>query len=482
VDPWAVFNAHGADATRWYMYTASPPGNTRRFSANLVREAAGKFLLTLWNSYSFFVTYANLNEFDPSATPVPLAERPVLDRWVLARLNSLVESVTAGLESYDVTGATRPIADFVDELSNWYLRLSRRRFWNTGGEGTREPGTGESDMLPAPSLLVTNPDSLAAHQTMYEVLVTLAHLLAPFTPFIADEMYRNLTNGGQWGTECGVFNPQSAVRNPQSVHLSCWPAPKAEYADVQLVVDMALAQRVVTLGRAARDGASLKMRQPLAEAIVGLPTAREAEALRRLVDDVVKEELNVKALRTVTASSDLVSVTIHPLPKQLGSKYGKRFPAIRQTLLALDPLAVAAAVEAGQAVPVMVEGETVAVLPEEVEVRKSPKPGLAVAEEAGYLVAVTTELTDELRWEGWAREVSRNIQELRKKSGLEISDRIRTSVQAGPQLAPVWQHYGAVIAADTLSVSFDQAEPAAGAFTAGLKLDGEDVVLGIRKA
>ena len=133
VDPWAVFNAHGADATRWYMYTASPPGNARRFSANLVREVAGKFLLTLWNSYSFFVTYANLNEFDPSAAPVPLAERSVLDRWVLAKLNSLVESVTTGLESYDVTGATRPIADFVDELSNWYLRLSRRRFWNTGG-------------------------------------------------------------------------------------------------------------------------------------------------------------------------------------------------------------------------------------------------------------------------------------------------------------------------------------------------------------
>ncbi len=135
VDPWAVFNAHGADATRWYMYTASPPGNARRFSANLVREAAGKFLLTLWNSYSFFVTYANLNEFDPSAAPVPLAERSVLDRWVLAKLNSLVESVTAALESYDVTGATRPIADFVDELSNWYLRLSRRRFWNTGDQG-----------------------------------------------------------------------------------------------------------------------------------------------------------------------------------------------------------------------------------------------------------------------------------------------------------------------------------------------------------
>ena len=152
VSPWSVLDAHGADATRWYMYTASPPGNTRRFSANLVREVAGKFLLTLWNSYSFFVTYANLNDFDPAAPEIPLAERSVLDRWVLAKLNSLVENVTQALETYDVTGATRPIADFVDELSNWYVRLSRRRFWNTGEgdtgtQGHGDTGTGTQDDL-----------------------------------------------------------------------------------------------------------------------------------------------------------------------------------------------------------------------------------------------------------------------------------------------------------------------------------------------
>jgi isoleucyl-tRNA synthetase len=249
-----------------------------------------------------------------------------------------------------------------------------------------------------------------------------------------------------------------------------------------LVSDMALAQKVVSLGRAAREGANLKLRQPLAEAIVGLPTGREAEALLRLADEVVKEELNVKALRTVTASSDLVDVAIHPLPKQLGQKYGRRFPAIRAAVQALDPLAAAAAVEAGRGVPVMVEGESLTVLPEELEVRKSPKKGLAVAEEAGYLVAVTTELTDMLRWEGWAREVSRNIQELRKKSGFEISDRIHTTVQAGPKLAPVWREFGAVIAADTLSLSFEPAAPAADAFTAVLTLDNEEALLGVRRA
>ena len=266
------------------------------------------------------------------------------------------------------------------------------------------------------------------------------------------------------------------------MHLSRWPDPKPAYVDSQLVADMALAQRVVSLGRAARESASLKMRQPLAEAIVGLPTGREAEALLRLADNVVKEELNVKSLRTVTAGSDLVDVAIHPLPKQLGQKHGRKFPAIKAALLALDPLAVAAAVEAGQPVTVTVDGEMIAVLPDEIQVRKSPKPGLAVAEDAGYLVAVTTQLTDELRWEGWAREISRNIQELRKKSGFEISDRIRTTVQASPGLAPVWKHFGAEIAGDTLSARFLPAAPEAEAFTASVTLEGEEVIVGIRKA
>jgi isoleucyl-tRNA synthetase len=245
---------------------------------------------------------------------------------------------------------------------------------------------------------------------------------------------------------------------------------------------MALAQRVVSLGRAARESANLKMRQPLAEAIVGLPGTRDAESLGRLADTVVKEELNVKSLKTVAAGSDLVDVAIHALPKQLGQKHGRRFPAIKAALAELDPLTVADAVERGQPVTVTVDGEPLEVLPDELQVRKSPKPGLAVAEDAGYLVAVTTQLTDELRWEGWAREISRNIQELRKKSGFEISDRIHTTVQASAALAPVWARFGADIAGDTLSVSFAPAAPQPAAFTTSVLLDGEEVVVGVRKA
>ncbi len=490
VDPWQVFNLHGADATRWYMYTASPPGNTRRFSANLVKEVVGRFMLTLWNSYSFFVTYANLNDFDPLATPVPLAQRSVLDRWVLARLHDLVTDVTRALETYDVTGATRPIADFVDELSNWYVRLSRRRFWNVEADE-------ESQRL-----------ALAAHQTLYEVLVTLAHLLAPFTPFLADEMYCNLVAGGGCGAgilsgatagsaQSGILSgatvgsvvegaaqpaTNATTQPPVSVHLARWPQAQAAHADPQLLADMALAQRVVGLGRAARESAGLKLRQPLAEAFVGVANRSEADAVMRLAADVITEELNVKALHTVTAGSDLVDVQIHALPKQLGQKHGRKYPAIRAALNALDPLDVAEAIESGHSVTVEVDGERIEVLPDEVQVRKTPKPGLAVSQEGGYLVAVTTELTDGLRWEGYAREVSRNIQELRKKSGFEISDRIHTTVQAGPALAAVWQQFGAEIAADTLSLSFTAGAPVADAFTTTVRLDGEDVTLGVRKA
>jgi isoleucyl-tRNA synthetase len=432
------------------MFTASPPGNTRRFSANLVAEVVRKFLLTLWNSYSFFVTYANLNDFEPAAAEVPLEQRSLLDRWLLARTAELTTTVTRALDEYDVPGATRPISDFVDDLSNWYVRLSRRRFWNV------EPD-------PASQRL-----SLAAHQTLYQVLVTLSQLLAPFTPFVAEEIYRNL-----------VVDERAEL--PMSVHLSRWPQAVAVHRNPELVANMSLAQRIVSLGRAAREGAGLKLRQPLSEAVVGLPGSGEARGLATLEQEI-EEELNVKALRVVSASSDLVDVVVHPLPAQLGRKYGRRLPAIRSALLAMDPLEVARMVEAGQPVHVTVAGEGLQILPDEVEIRKTPKPGLAVAEEAGYLVAINTQLTDELRWEGYAREVARNIQVLRKDSGLQISDRIHTTVQAAPELAPVWQSYGSNIAADTLSVSFDAGTPAPGAYTLTMRLDGEVLTVGIVKA
>jgi isoleucyl-tRNA synthetase len=445
VNPWDVFNTHGADATRWYMYTASPPGNSRRFSLNLVGETVRRFLNTLWNTYSFFVTYANLSDYaikrlrDSAESPnLSISQSPnLLDRWVLSELNRLVRDVTFACDNYDVLGLTRPIAEFVDNVSNWYVRLSRRRFWDG------DP---------------------AALQTLYEVLVTVAKLLAPTTPFVAEEIYQNLVvNKTSQGIEeierLGDLNPQSPnlsiTQSPDSVHLAQWPQVNSAAIDEQLSADMAMVQRVTSLGHAARQNANLKVRQPLAQVVVAARTAEEEAALRRL-QQFVLDELNVKDLAFTHASGDLVDVTVFPYPKQLGQKFGKGYPKIRQAMASMDQLELAARFQAGETVDVTAEGETYAVAPEDVEVRMTPRAGFSVAQAGGYLVAVTTELDQALIQEGYARELVRRIQQLRKDAGLAISDRIVTYVADSDLMHAVLAHFGAYVREETLSVDLVQ--------------------------
>ncbi len=437
VNPWDVFNTHGADATRWYMYTASPPGNSRRFSLNLVGETVRRFLNTLWNTYSFFVTYANLGDYEikrlgdsAEAPNLSISQSPnLLDHWVLSELNRLVRDVTFACDNYDVLGLTRPIAEFVDNVSNWYVRLSRRRFWDG------DP---------------------AALQTLYEVLVTVAKLLAPTTPFVAEEIYQNLvvniTNQGIEDIErLGDLNPQS----PDSVHLAQWPQVNSAAIDEQLSADMAMVQRVTSLGHAARQNANLKVRQPLAQVVVAARTMEEEAALRRL-QQFVLDELNVKELAFTHASGDLVDVTVFPYPKQLGQKFGKGYPKIRQAMTGMDQLELAARFQAGETVDVTAEGETYAVAPEDVEVRMTPRAGFSVAQAGGYLVAVTTELDQALLQEGYARELVRRIQQLRKDADLAISDRIVTYVADSDLMHAVLAHFGAYVREETLSVDLVQ--------------------------
>jgi isoleucyl-tRNA synthetase len=255
VEPWSVINAHGADALRWYLFTASPPGTARRFSTDLVGEALRKFLLTLWNTYSFFVTYAVIDHFDPSAPGGTAGERSDLDRWVLSELNALVDRATRYMEDYSPTETGRAIQAFVDDLSNWYVRRSRRRFWKS-----------ENDA-----------DKLAAHQTLYTCLVTVVKLLAPFAPFVAEEMYQNLV--------CSAFPDE-----PESVHLAEWPQADPSLVDEALMADTRLVMRVASLGRNARARAGIKVRQPLAKVLVRPRHPAEAEALRRLAPQVLEAE------------------------------------------------------------------------------------------------------------------------------------------------------------------------------------------------
>ncbi len=443
-DPWQVLNSNGADAMRWYLYTAGPPGQERRFSSDLVSEVLRNFTLTLWNTYSFFVTYANLDGWQPGEGQQP--QYSDLDQWLRSTLHALVRDVTTAMENYDVLGATRPVEVFVDQLSNWYLRRSRRRFWKSESDG----------------------DKQAAYATLYEALVTVSKLLAPSMPFMAEELYQNLVV---------QMNPSA----PESVHLAAWPVFDAALVDDKLNRDMALVMKLASVGHAARNKANRKVRQPLAEATFSVGNAEEARVVQ-VYADLLEDELNVKHVRALDTAGEAVAYSLNPLPKQLGQKYGSRFPAIRKTLLAIDPEPAARRLLDGQPVELQVDGETVSVLPEEVEVRVQAREGYAVASEGAYLAALVTELTPALVREGLAREFVRRVQDLRKTADLQISDRIRLYYQATPGLTEAVADFKDYIMAETLTVDLVASAPPDSAAASQAEFDGEQLTVGVEVA
>ncbi|MEW5828895.1 MAG: isoleucine--tRNA ligase [Chloroflexota bacterium] len=448
VQPWDVINAHGADALRWYLYTASPPGQERRFSSDLVGEVVRDFTLTLWNVYSFFVTYANLDKptLTPNPSPAGRGEKNQLDTWLLSELNALVRTVTTAMENYDVLNATRPIAAFVENLSTWYLRLSRRRFWKS-----------ESDT-----------DKQAAYTTLYTALTTLAKLLAPTMPFLAEELYQNLVRSVDG-------------KAPESVHLSMWPEANEKLIDETLNAEMASVMKLVSLGHSARQKANRKVRQPLAEAAFSVGRMDERHAVETYAA-LIMDELNVKSVRLLDASSEAVTYSLKPLPKQLGQKYGSKFPAIRAALVAMNAEEGAHTLLSGQPLKVNVDGETFDILADEVEVRADAKAGYAVAADGAYLAALVTDLTPELAAEGLAREFVRRVQELRKAAELDVSDRIKLFVSASAGLKSALEAHREYVLAETLTLVLDFAAAPAGASVTEDSFDGETVKVGLVKA
>ncbi|HUE98606.1 MAG TPA: isoleucine--tRNA ligase [Anaerolineales bacterium] len=442
IAPWDVLAVHGADAFRWYLYTATPPGQERRFSSELVGEVIRSFTLTLWNVYSFFVTYANLDK--PTVTTLPIATSD-LDRWLLSELNVLVRDVTEAYENYDVPNATRPVEAFVEKMSTWYLRRSRRRFWKS-----------ESDS-----------DKQAAYSTLYTALVTVAKLLAPSMPFLADELYQNLVRSVD----------ETA---PESVHLAKWPEVLPEMIDESLNRDMALVMRLVSLGHSARQKANRKVRQPLAEAAFSVGNASERKAVE-IYADLFMDELNVKQVRLLDASTEALSHTVKPLPKQLGQKYGNKFPAIQKAILAMNAEEAAHTLLEGESLKVPVNGDSYDVLPEEVEVKALAKEGFAVAEEGAYVAALVTELTPELVQEGLAREFVRRVQDLRKSAELDVADRIELFVEASAGLRSAIEAHSDYITAETLTSSLVFASPPEGASVVEDGFEGEKVIVGLKK-
>ncbi len=443
IDPWDVLNESGADAFRWYFYTSAPPNAERRFAPSMVTDVVKNFTLTLWNIYSFFVTYANLDK--PDLT-LPVRPGNDLDRWLLSSLNALVQDVTQSLENYDVPGATRPIESFVEALSTWYLRRSRRRFWKS-----------ESDT-----------DKQAAYSTLYTALVTLAKLLAPTMPFLAEELYQNLVRSIDQKT-------------PESVHLATWPKVDESRIDSTLNRDMALVMKLVSLGHSSRQKANRKVRQPLAEAAFSVGNADEGQAVKKFAD-LMADELNVKQVRLLDASGEAASFIVKPLPKQLGQKYGNKFPGLAKAITTMDPNTIAPGLLAGESLKVTLDGQNYDILPEELEVRAQAKEGFAVANDGAYLAALVTELTPDLVREGLAREFVRRVQDLRKNADLDVADRIKVYVVTTPGLKEAIQANLDYVTAETLTVDLSFSEPVSGSSTFTDEFDGEKVTVGLVKA
>ncbi len=437
----------GVDVMRW-MYCGASITQDFRFGYTLGDETRRRFILPLWNVYSFFVTYANLDKWTPAVGKkrLPASALSALDRWILSELQVLVKTVTDRLETYDPAGAVRAVEAFVDDLSNWYVRRSRRRFWKS-----------ENDA-----------DKRAAYSTLYECLVTLCELLAPFIPFIADAMYQNLVRSVE-------------VKAAESVHHCDWPKADTALLDEGLMAETRLVQQIVSLGRAARSKANLRVRQPLSTVLVKVKSEDERATLTQLKDQVL-DELNVKALDFVREETDLVSYAVKPAFGLLGPKYGKRVPAIAAALARLDPAAVARSKRAGQGVEVEVDGERLTILPDELDVRSTERAGFSTAEEGGYLVGVSTALTPELVQEGVAREVVRFTQDTRKCADLDIADRIVTYIQAGPALTEAVKAWADYFCQETLTVDLRFSPPPEGVFTASYEFEGEAITIGVAKA
>ncbi|MBN1121736.1 MAG: isoleucine--tRNA ligase [Anaerolineae bacterium] len=445
VAPWDVLNAYGADCFRWYMYTAGPPGEPRRFSLELVGQAYRSFWLTLWNTYSFFVTYAALDEFNPTTVDVPYEDRSALDRWALSELHSLVRNVTEAFENYDVPGATRPIVDFIDSLSNWYLRRSRRRFWKS-----------ESDT-----------DKQSAYLTLYECLVTVSKLLAPTMPFVSEAIYRNLVT---------TVDKDA----PESVHLASWPEFEERLVDQPLMDEMQTVMRLVSLGHAARNNAQIKVRQPLSEVVFSLPAA-QAETVR-YYDALIADELNVKAVGILDEPGDVVTYKLNPLPKVLGPRFGKDFPAIQKLLREGESRRYAEALLEGQAITVSFDGRDIEMTPEEIEVQLSPAEGFAVAKEGAYLAALNIVLDDDLLAEGLAREFIRRVQTLRRDADYNVDDRIVVLYKASEKLGQAVEQFEDLIKNETLALKLDPGEPVTADQKGEYTFDGETLQVGVKKA
>jgi isoleucyl-tRNA synthetase len=410
VDPFELFDKYGADATRWYLLYTSPAWSPTKFDEDGLKETSGKFFGTLRNVYQFFTLYSNTDEIEPSSLVVS-GERPEADRWILSRLSGLVQGVTEDMEAYDHMRSVRKIQNFViEDLSNWYIRRSRRRFW---GEELTE-------------------DKKSVYQTTYRVLIDVVKLAAPFAPFITEEIYENLTGDDSIAA---------------SIHLADWPVAVLEERDIELEERMDIVRQMVSLGRGVREKERLKVRQPLSSVLVD----GKYEAQIGPMAGLIEEELNIKQVYFLKNTAEYMDYVLKPNFKAAGPVFGKDVKAVGAALASSDAGAIASALGAGSTVTLEVAGKKAEIGEDLVDVRVEAKEGYAVAMEGGVFVIVDTTVTDELAKEGLAREFVSKVQQMRKQADFEMMDRIKIFYDGGDEISAMMDEYRDYVASETLA-------------------------------
>lgn len=439
VDPWVLLDNQGADAVRWYFYTSSMPWLPNRFSAEAVSESQRKYMGTFWNTYAFYILYADIDNFDPTRHKLVRENLTPMDRWILSRLNTLIGHVEAYLDELKMTEAGREMQDFMDDLSNWYVRRCRERYWG-------------KDMT---------ADKEAAYMTLYTVLRTMALISAPFTPFMSETMYQNMVRTVD----------KSA---PESIHLCDWPKKDESFIDPELEANMAAVLDIVVLGRSARNAANIKNRQPVASMYV------QGKALPDMYVSIIADELNVKEVRFVDDASSFISYRVKPQLKTLGPRYGKLLPKINQYLAGEGVgNAVVAAHNRGESYKFDIDGTEISLAAEDVLVSTEENAGFVTVTEHDLSVVLDTNLTPELIEEGFVREIVSKVQTMRKEAGFEVTDHIVLSHHGNSLIEGIFARHGAEIAADTLA---DSIKPGASGYVKDWEINGESVTLGVEKS
>ena len=439
VDPWVLLDNQGADAVRWYFYTSSMPWLPNRFSAEAVSESQRKYMGTFWNTYAFYILYADIDNFDPTRHKLVRDNLTPMDRWILSRLNTLIGHVEAYLDDLKMTEAGREMQDFMDDLSNWYVRRCRERYWG-------------KDMT---------PDKEAAYMTLYTVLKTMALISAPFTPFMSETMYQNMVRTVD----------KSA---PESIHLCDWPHKDESFIDPELEANMAAVLDIVVLGRSARNAANIKNRQPVASMYV------QGKALPDMYVSIIADELNVKEVRFVDDASSFISYRVKPQLKTLGPRYGKLLPKINQYLAGKGVgNAVVAAHNRGESYSFDIDGTEISLAAEDVLVSTEENAGFVTVTEHDLSVVLDTNLTPELIEEGFVREIVSKVQTMRKEAGFEVTDHIVLSHHGNSLIESIFAKHGAEIAADTLA---DSIKLGSAGYVKDWEINGESVTLGVEKS